>query len=314
MQHSRRNDPTIKTGVRRDLVISKQDLLLFDDVVVLGLEEQIEEAESIDPQTAANAIYLAEKGVLHTAPSTNWEIRTNPHFVQPLIEKLNGDDLPEETEALLRLVSSAGHPSNPIDSRLPPGGEAVISWLLNVMGASTVPLLEHRPSAADWDRLRQSLWLPPSLVESGTDDTLLEVVLDKMPIPGPDVPLHEVLDFSQDPETIRRRRRLLRALERAEIEGTSPETFNLNLEDALSSYQDHMKLADMRSRTSALRVLVDASLGVVEELVHLSPRGALNAVFEYRKLRADRFEAELKAPGGEVAYIYDAEQQFPPRM
>lgn len=157
----------------------------------------------------------------------------------------------------------------------------VISWLLNVTGASTIPIQEHRPTSADWDRLRQSLWLPPSLVESRSDDTLLEVILAKMPIPGPDVPLHEVLDFSQDSETIRRRRRLLRTLERAQIEEVSPDTFNLNLEEALASYEDHMQLADMRSRTSTLRILVEASVGVVEELAHLRPRGALNAVFEY---------------------------------
>lgn len=63
--------PQSRLGFVGNLVISKQGLLLFDGVVVLGLEDQIQEAELVDPQTAADAIYLAERGILHTAPSSN---------------------------------------------------------------------------------------------------------------------------------------------------------------------------------------------------------------------------------------------------
>lgn len=302
---------TPDSGVRRRLVVSKQDLLLFEHIVVLGLERQIEQAAQHDPQTAAEAQYLAENGVLLGAPETPYDLGSSSHVDINALGLAETEHLPASIRNLLVLASTARHPSSLMGGEpFPADGELVVSWVLNVLGASTIPLLEVRPRQADWDQLRNSLQMPPEMDDQSSDQALVEVVLSHLPVPGDDVPFEDVVNFTQDAETIRRRDSLLLALARSQLEMKGAKEFSLDLAEAIHEYKAHMRIADMRTRTSALQVVVGASLGAVEELIHLRPRRAFDALFEYRKLKADRLEAELSSPGSQFSYIYHVERKF----
>ena len=293
-------------GVRRSISVSKVDLLLFDRINVMGLERQIA-APATGSQMAAEAVYLAEQGFLDDAPETVGQLGA-------LIP--DAYEMPAQSskfEWLYRLGSGARHPivGDLWGERLPVGGELIVSWTFNVaFGERTMPVLEGLPTEADWQWLDTALIIPEELRSRGPSTSLLEIVIPELPIPGDDVGLADLLDFSRDPETVRRRNRLFLAVRRAEIESQSAEAFSVSLAEALADYEDHMRLANLRAKTSAARLVLAATLGVVEELVHLRPLKALDAVFEYRTLKADRLEAELTSPGHEFALIHDARQRF----
>jgi hypothetical protein len=136
----------------------------------------------------------------------------------------------------------------------------------------------------------------------------LKVVVHSLPIPDEGVPLDDVLAFARD-ATPAYRRRLLRALSRAELDSMSADAFRLNLEKSIESYSEHMRVSNMRQHGAVMTILLSVA-GGAEELIHGRPRKALESLIEFRKVKADRLEAELMAPGREAAFIYEASRRF----
>jgi hypothetical protein len=84
----------------------------------------------------------------------------------------------------------------------------------------------------------------------------------------------------------------------------------LELDTMLHEFEQQMILHRLKSQTSFLRLAVTATLEAVEELVHLRPAKGLDALLEIRSRKARDLEAELAAPGHEVAFISSARQRF----
>jgi len=299
-------------GLRRQLAVSKRDCLLFDEIKVMGLERQIAGCADIDPTLAADAIYLAESEFLTEAPDD-----------YPAVGMLLGDRIPPEIRrqvresggelALVDHIGSAGrHPSSDTQERLPRGGELVLGYALGVLGDACIPIVKRSLTTDEWQTLNRAMILPHSVQSrlSARDSTLLEIVIKRLPIPGDEVPLEEVLAFSRDRSSVRRRERLMIALARARLENTPAEVFDLELAEAICDYEESMAAEDFRARTGAIKVVLSASLGAIEELIHLRPRRALEALLEYREVKANRLEAELHAAGRETAFIYEADKAF----
>lgn len=294
---------------------SKKDLLLFRKVHVMGLERQLSEAPG-DPALLADCEFLSQSGYLISAPDLPVDLgnfvdsRTKDYFghdVEAILEHT-----PESRRLisqLFRHASGARHPRLGHDA-LPPGAEFAVAFLLTETGQRCVPIARHLPTARQWRAIVDSLVLPDRLAGPPTGDTLVELVIDHLPVPGEDIPLDAILDFVNDPETRRKRDRLDTWTRRAAQSGRELQDIGLEMEESLHDFADHMRLADMRSRTSGMRIALSLPLGVIEELLHLRPRKAADVVFEYRDRKANRLEAELAAPGGALAYIYEAERLF----
>ncbi len=291
------------TGLRHSLAVSKTDLLLFDEVRVMGLERQLSEVSGVDEAASADAAFLAEAGFLTEAPD-------KPYGVGVLLDEYFRDKYYEDGSPLrvvARLRASGKHPSSS-DLILPPGSELVLSTAMNIVGESWVPVMPRRPTSADWEAIHSLLSVSKELEVGG--DSLLEVVIDALPVPGDDVPLDTILDFCRDPTTRAQRERLMLALARARLDGRSTEAFALDIEEALVQFEQHMRVADLRTRAGGLRLVITSALGAIEELARLRPRRALDAVLDYREVRASRLEAQLQAAGSEAAFIYQAERTF----
>ena len=291
-------------GVRRSLAVSKRDCLLFDRMQVMGLTRQIAELAEVDRRSAADAIFLAENEFLVEAPETARQVGLMLGTRLPVSDRLGG-----ELPLVERMFNSGIHPSASDRPPLPFGAEHALSFALNALGDACIPVAERRPTRQEWAALGHMLFVPDSLSPGGQ---LLEIVIDALPVPADDVPLEDVLAFGRDPESVGRRERLMLMLARAQLEAKSADAFALDLEEALHAYAEHMAVAEMRTKTGSMRIAIGASLGVIEELIRLRPRRALDAVFEYRELKANRLEAELYAEGNETAFIYEARRAFGP--
>jgi hypothetical protein len=321
-------------GVRRDLAVAKQDLLLFDHVVVLGLTRQLERAARTQPTLAADASYLHEQGVLREGPDVMAEFAlgvvestkrgdtvTVPYLgigtsasglLSPKIEEAfpyaRGDlglSNPDMMQILRMVYCASG-------SSFRPSSELLAS-LIGTQPAQTASLYESREEATGAYATILSQAFPhselPAAAAPPDGQSLVEIVVDNLPIPGEDVPLDYILDFVRDSTTAAKLRRLQRVLEMASLDQVAPERFILELEGWFADYAEYVRIAEMRHRPAVLTLFLSFA-GAIEELVHLRPRKSIDALLEFKKLKADDRDAELKAPGRETAFIYEARRNF----
>lgn len=309
-------------GVRRVLAYSKKDLLLFRRVHVMGLQRQLRLSR---PSERADCEFLIESDFLAEAPDTGSDLAKTAFVrlddalasryktsMRDLAEARRAGRASQEVDTfaapLWRMASSAQHPSGLSNySPLPNGTEAVVAYLLTQTGDLSVPIFESLPN---WEMMKFHLSVPRELREPSPDNRIVELVLSKLPVPGDDVPLDEVITFSRDDETRRKIEGLEIWMRKAARSGKDLQDLQLEVEDGLHNFAAHMRVADMRSKTSTLRVALSLPLGIVEELLHLRPKKALDVALEFHDRKAMRLEAELNAPGGTFAYIYKAARRF----
>jgi len=128
-------------------------------------------------------------------------------------------------------------------------------------GDNCVPLTSALPTRHDWSELLNRLYLPKWLSESYSEEGVVQLVMNKLPVPGDDVPLHAILDYVTDPETRRRVEKLDLWMRRATMSGRDLQDVSLEMEESLHDFAQHMRLADMRSQTSGIRMVLSRPLG-----------------------------------------------------
>lgn len=78
----------------------------------------------------------------------------------------------------------------------------------------------------------------------------------------------------------------------------------------LHDFSRHMAVYRMKSRPDTLRSWIKVSTDVIENGIRLKPKTALDGWIEFRTRKATDLEAELNAPGHEVAYIDKVRRHF----
>ncbi|MDP1792548.1 MAG: hypothetical protein Q8K63_00310 [Acidimicrobiales bacterium] len=314
-----------RAAVRRTGGVSKKDLLFFDVIHVMGLDDELGSLYSIDPSAAADLEFLANAGIVEPAPSGAIELSDEIRYslgpeLDALVDEListddelwpTGDGSHRDMLIEAELLASSGrHPSSAfIHEKLPLGAELLVAFLARLQGEDAVAVFDRVPTPSDWRRLSSGIVIPKSLRGHSGEDHVLEVVLNSLPLPADDVPLEAILDFVSDPD-VRSEAEALRLWMRGVAAGTSRSEIELELETRLHQFQRHLRVHRVRSNQGTLRSLISLPLGVAQELVRLRPKSAVDALFVLRERRALKLETRLTAPGHEVAFIDEAIQRF----
>lgn len=285
---------------------SKKDLLLFRKLHVMGLNRQLAEATGHE-SLVADCEFLAEAGYMLEAPEHPRSLGL--YALNKLEEPHARLSVTDKRYPVRYFTSGLRHPSSD-GLAFPLGGEVAVAYVITSSGELSVPVLDAPLEIEDWRTLQREILLPDQAIQQDGHEAIVEVVLNNLPTPGEDVPLAAILDFSSDEETRRKLAGLDIWMRRQAHSGKELQEVALEMEESLHDLANHMRLADMRSQTSGFRMIMAIPLGIIEELLHLKPRGAMDVVFEYRDRKANRLEAELSAPGGALAYIYAAEKRF----
>src|SRR5207237_290614 len=140
--------------------------------------------------------------------------------------------------------------------------------------------------------------------------TVLSVVLSAMPLPDESTPWEAILDFRGDPEVRRSLQRLRRWMTKAEIQQKDPRVVELELADLLEAYSSHMRLHRIKTTKGRLEAVVTLAAEVVDALLRVGLGSASKALFSLANREIATLEAELTAPGREIAYIAKAEELF----
>ncbi|MCZ2857825.1 hypothetical protein [Blastococcus sp. VKM Ac-2987] len=159
----------------------------------------------------------------------------------------------------------------------------------------------------------QGLWREGSGAPPATNNAeweLFEAIIDAMPIPGELEPLEAILDFKRAAQEKKRLERLTRWLQRTLLEDrTSPMRLRLDLEDLIQEYESHMRAEKMTVRHERIRILLALPSGLIRAVIGRPSRDALDFL-TLREHKVRLSQAEMRAPGRELAYIASARERF----
>lgn len=137
---------------------------------------------------------------------------------------------------------------------------------------------------------------------------MLNLILAKFPVPSEDCPWESILDFRNETEDKRwHLHRFMREL------GTKQKTaaeIDDDIEWLLSQYDKAMALHKLKTSQSFLEVFIVSPVEIIEDLVKLRWSKIARGMLSVSKRKVELMEAELKAPGRECAYIFDARERF----
>jgi hypothetical protein len=146
---------------------------------------------------------------------------------------------------------------------------------------------------------------------SGTT-SVLEAVLKSMPIPNDETPWEDIIEFRNDPDSMKRLRRLrvwTRKFAKATTATSLPE-MKEEVEVLLDEYEEHMKLHRMKVNKGATETLLTIAGKVPEDLVKFKWGDLAKLPFILGERKISLLEAEAKAPNRELAFISMARSQF----
>lgn len=157
-------------------------------------------------------------------------------------------------------------------------------------------------------------WLLPSLppLPSGepkrTD--VLRLVLNAFPTPTADVSWERIEEFRLNHDSRVKRSRLIGWIN--DMGRTTIPEIEIcdKLEALLNDYSEHMRIHEIKVSRGALETVVVTAAELAEDLLKFKWGKLAKGLFELTHERIQLREAELKAPGRELAYIDAAKRAF----
>jgi hypothetical protein len=135
---------------------------------------------------------------------------------------------------------------------------------------------------------------------------VLQIVLNALPVPGDSTPWEQIIEYRSDKDSQHKfldLRNWMSEMARSEL--TPPEA-EQKLEHLISQYQRHMELHRMKTNRGTLETIVTTGA----DFVSFKWGKAAETLFSLSRRKIALLEAELTAPGNEVAYIVKARETF----
>jgi hypothetical protein len=139
---------------------------------------------------------------------------------------------------------------------------------------------------------------------------VVRVVLKDMPEPSDTTSLEEILEFRQDPESAKKMFAFRRWIKTMMSKDLPPTEISEELEWLEHQYEEHMRFHHMKIKKGVLQIVVTAAGEVSEDLIKLRFGKLSKALFSMSQKNIELMEAEMNAPGREIAYIVNARKRF----
>ncbi len=140
---------------------------------------------------------------------------------------------------------------------------------------------------------------------------IVTVASEILPTPDDSCAWQDILDFKQEmKDKLWRFRRFLHSLA---IKKQTEAEIRDDIEWSLNEYTKAMKLHNLKAGHSLVKVYVIPAIEVVEDIAKFNWSRIAKGAFSVTKRKIELMEAEMKAPGRECAYVFDARKRFEPR-
>lgn len=150
--------------------------------------------------------------------------------------------------------------------------------------------------------------LPKASHAAAASTNILRVALDSLPVPDDDCPWMDILDFrseSRDQQWAFRR-----FLNDVATKRQTEAEIRDDIEWTVNQYRKAMEVHRMKSTQSLVEVFLISPLEVIEDLVKFKWSKIAKGSLQVHKRKVDLMEAEMRAPGRECAYVFDAREHF----
>ena len=139
---------------------------------------------------------------------------------------------------------------------------------------------------------------------------VINIILDALPTPDPNVTWNELLEFRKDPEIKLKffaLRNWVNEVSRGDL--SQSEIFD-KLQWLTEDYKRHLRLHKKKIKLERMEIVAVTTAETIENIIKLKLGKATEALFRFRKRKLHWIESEIKLPGSEIAYIVDAAKHF----
>ncbi len=136
------------------------------------------------------------------------------------------------------------------------------------------------------------------------------IVINKLPLPNNETPWEQIIDYRNDSENQKNLLSLRRWIRKISTENLPPAEIEEEIEWLTSEFQSHMKIHKIKANTEALEIIIKTPLETIENLLKLNFSKISDPLFAIKKRQISLMEAELNAPGREMAYIIKTRETF----
>jgi len=282
----------------RDFGLLKQQALLFDKLYLRELTSDVDALKGYPEKLKADVEFLQEPGVIAGPAETPDSLRHWPVPVDKNDPIRNPRDVCDDPDCEARkVVNAVLDVRRTIDDYLVRSWAA---WLATDKSAEYLPVCRRK--------LPANIATPNGQQGKTSSHEMLNLILAKFPVPSEDCPWESILDFRNETEDKRwHLHRFMREL------GTKQKTaseIDDDIEWLLSEYDKAMRLHKLKASQSFLEVFIVSPVEIIEDLVKFRWSKIATGLLSVSKRKVELMEAELKAPGRECAYIFDARQRF----
>jgi hypothetical protein len=139
---------------------------------------------------------------------------------------------------------------------------------------------------------------------------VLEVVLEKLPIPNENVDWQQIVEYRANPDTEGKFSGLRVWMQDIAREDYTKNELEERIEHLLYEYETHLQFHQLKYEYGTMKVLITTTLETLENLAKLKLGKIAKTLFSLQEKSYDLLEAEMKAPGKEVAYISKTAEAF----
>ena len=306
-------DNIFRSWESRFLFQLKRDSLLFDQIGIFGLSQIYETLNSSANDPDLPKAFLKNK-LEPKIMDLKWleenqiifEITTEKEFgekaVKDYFSKVDSIYSAEEVLKLSTKLVEAGEIVDNIHNKaelveLIKASDAIVLRLKSLMmgttkGITAVTTLPYTEYSRE--------------VPNSQKANAAQIVIKKLPLPNNETPWEQIIDYRNDPENQKNLLNLRRWIRKISTENLSPVELEEEIEWLINKFQEHMKFHKMKANTETLEVITKVPL----EFLELKFSKIVEPLFALKKRQINLLEAELNAPGKEMAYIIKANDTF----
>lgn len=285
----------------------KQQLLLFDRVGVVENEDWAFRKD--DPSLAADLDWLENKNLVFKVGhflnrECGFELVENPRAKSITIKlvEVPKDKIKEVIDARLGLDFAVEYDGKPVRNLKVGLTDLACRWeaerLRESTNADVVSLCPPQPEINSLLGMKS---------EKGD---VVRVLLRDFPQPSDSTSLEHILQFKQDPESKDKMFAFHHWAKTMMSQNAAPHEVAEELEWLAHEYQQHMRVHRMKVNRGTLEIVLTAAAELAENLVKLRWGKLSKLPFSVSHRKIDLMEAELKAPGREIAYLVKTRNEF----
>ena len=172
-------------------------------------------------------------------------------------------------------------------------------------------IVRHVASLLQYDGAPIAAHVPPDRVlGASTGLPALQVTLNHIPLPPANIPWEDLIQFRNETELRQHLSRLRVWVQERALSGAPSTQVEDELVALLHDYRQYMQLQHRKFGEGALSTVVLALADAVEQSLNFKPGTALRTMLDIRARRIALEEAELTAPGREVAYVANVSRRL----